>query len=98
MNCTTVYATTRVQQRRLFMLSMKWNFTRIVRAISTHFISYRFRNVEAGCRSLQQSERGKQENLVRLAGVKRNPDGQLKKMANILTKTSLFLSKSRSGH
>lgn len=98
MNCTTVYATRRVQQRRLFMLSMKWNFTRIVRAISTHFISYRCRNVEAGCRSLQQSEREKQENLVRQAGVKRNPDGQLKKMANILTKTSLFLSKSRSGH
>ena len=77
MNCTTVHATTRVQQRRLFMLSMKWNFTRIVRAISTHFISYRCRNVEAGCRSLQQSEREKQENLVRQAGVKRDPDGQL---------------------
>ena len=98
MNRTTVCATTRVQQRRLFMLSMKWNFTRIVRAISAHFISYRSRNVEAGCRSLQQSEREKQENLVRQAGVKRDSDGQLKKMANILTKTSLFLSKSRSGH
>ena len=79
MNLTTVCATTRVQQRRLFMLSMKWNFTRIVGAISTHFISYRCRNVEAGCRSLQQSEREKQENLVRQAGVKRDPDGQLKK-------------------
>ena len=77
MNRTTVCATIRVQQRRLFMLSMKWNFTRIVRAISTHFIPYRCQNVEAGCSSLQQSEREKQENLVRQAGVKRDPDGQL---------------------
>ena len=98
MNRTTVCATTKVQQRRLFMLSMKWNFTRIVRAISTHFISYRCRNVEAGCLSPQQSDREKQENLVRQAGVKRDSDGQLKKMANVLTKTSLFLSKSRSAH
>lgn len=44
---------------------------------STHFIPYRCRNVEAGCSSLQQSEREKQENLVRQAGVKRDPDGQL---------------------
>ena len=77
MNRTTLCATTRVQQRRLFMLSMKWNFTRIVRAISTHFIPYQCRNVEAGCSSLQQSEREKQENLVRQAGVKRDLDGQL---------------------
>ena len=62
---------------------------------STHFISYRCRNVEACCLSLQQSGREKQENLVCQAGVKRNRDGQFKKkIANILIETTLFLSKT----
>ena len=71
--------TTRVQQRRLFMLSMTWNFTRAASEHSTHFISYQYRNVEAGCLSLQQSGGENQENLVCQAGVKKNRDGQLKK-------------------
>ena len=62
------------------MLSMKWNFTRMVWSEhSTHFISYRCRNVEACCLSLQQSGREKQENLVFQVDVKRNRDGQFKK-------------------
>ena len=49
---------------RLVLLSMKWNSTHVLSKHSTHFNSYRYRNVEAGCLSLQQSGREKQENLV----------------------------------
>ena len=73
MNRATAVPITRVQQRQLNKTGYAIHEMEFYSTSehSTHFISYRYRNVEAGCLSLQQSGRENQ-NLVCQAGVNRN--------------------------